>query len=158
MILGTLPERLIARARFRSTFLVILGSIQVPYGIALLLSQYAETPVRWWPGALREVDGVSVTVWGWVWIAVGLFVLATCWRRSDRLPFAACVMLNFIWASLAIQRGFTPPHEAGAWGPGVIYLGISVGVLMISAWPDPVTLDLVEGGDDATADRPARRQ
>jgi len=141
---GAVPEWLIARARFRSTFLVILGCIQVPYGIALLLSQHSTVPVLWWPGALHQVDGVTVTAWGWVRVAVGVFVLGTCWRKADRLPFAASVMLNFVWASLAIQRGFDPPHEPGAWGPGVIYLGISVGVLMISAWPDPVLLDEVQ--------------
>jgi len=146
--LGSLPGWLIARARFRSTFLVILGCIQIPYGIALLLSQHSTVPVLWWPGALRMVDGVPVTAWGWVWVSVGAFVLATCWRKTDRLPFAASVMLNFVWASLAIQRGFQAPRETASWGPGVIYLGISVGVLMISAWPDPVHLTIEPGGDE----------
>jgi hypothetical protein len=146
-----LPGWLIARARFRSSFLVILGCIQIPYGIALLLSQRSDVPVLWWPGALRTVDGVSVTAWGWVWIACGVFVLATCWRIDDRVPFAVCVMLNFVWAALAIQRGLTSPRDTASWGPGVIYLGISVGVLMISAWPDPVTLADVKAPDDERA-------
>lgn len=135
-----LPAWLTARARFRSTFLIILGLIQVPYGIALLASQHGHAAIHWWPGAFHQVDGVPVTFWAWVWITCGTIVLATCWTRHDQIPFALSVMLNFTWASLAIQRGFEPPREPGAWGPGVIYLGISVGVLMISAWPDPVPL------------------
>jgi len=142
-----LPDWFIHRARFRSSFLVILGSIQVGYGVALLLSQHSRGPLHWWPGAFRSVDGVSVTFWGFIWLACGIAVLSLCWRRNDRVPFAISVSLNFLWAALALQRGFEPPHEAGAWGPGVIYLGISIGVLMISAWPDPITsadLEMVE--------------
>jgi len=150
--MGSLPGWFIHRARFRSSFLVILGCIQVPYGLALILSQRSSVPVRWWPGAERAVDGVPVTAWGIIWVAVGTIVLATCWTRQDRIPFALCVMLNFIWASLAIQRGLAPPHEAGAWGPGVIYLGISVGVLMISAWPEPVTAQDLEPSPSPGAD------
>jgi hypothetical protein len=146
---GRLPAWLITRARFRSTFLIILGITQVPYGIALLLSQRTTHPVQWWPGAFRQVDGVPVTFWAWVWITAGSFILATCWLRDDRLPFAVAVMLNFVWASLAIQKGFESPADAGAWGPGAIYFGISAGVLMISAWPNPIPAAELAKADEA---------
>jgi hypothetical protein len=138
--LDSLYARFLHRAQFRSSFLFILGCIQVPYGVALLLSQRAHHPVHWWAGAKHSLDGIPVTWWGVVWVACGVTVLATCRRENDRIPFALSVMLNFTWASLALQTGFESPREEGAWGPGAVYLGISIGVLMISAWPDPLTV------------------
>ena len=143
----SLPGWFIRRAHFRSSFLIVLGAIQIPYGIAMVLSQRSKTPVHWWPGAEHSVDGIPVTAWGIAWIAIGAVVLVTCRRKSDNIPFALSVMLNFLWASLAIQRGLQSPHEAGAWGPGVVYLGISIGVLMISAWPDPITVEDLEASE-----------
>jgi len=126
------------RARFRSTFLFIIGITELPYGIALWLGSVAKQPLHWWPGYASEVLGLPLTFWAWAWMIVGTFLLATCWLHNDRLQFALAVALNVAWAGAVIQHAITGPSESGAWGPASIYSGIAAGIFMISAWPDPV--------------------
>ncbi len=123
------------RSRFRSAFLALLGIVQILYGTALLAAM-DHGGLHWWPGSVTTLLGMPLSVWGIIWCAIGLTIILTSWRRDDKWQFFLAAGLNTVWGGLAIQRWWET-REPGAWAPAVIYVGIAVAGLMISAWPDP---------------------
>lgn len=120
----------------RGMFLMLLGCVQIIYGAGLLA---AGNPVHehWWPGSLTSLGGFPLSMWGTIWCAIGALCILTSFGRggSDRIGFAVGELLNFGWAVFAIQRWIST-GEKGAWAPAAIYVGIAVGVFIVSGWPD----------------------
>lgn len=133
------------RARFRGSFLLILGLAEIPYGIGMLLASQTARPLRWWPGSVRSLAGLPLDFWGWLWIGLGTALIATCWMARDRIQFAVAISVNLIWTMFAIYRGIRPPNDPGAWAPGSIYLGITCALILIASWPDPPELTERDG-------------
>ena len=123
------------KARFRSAFLLLVAITMIIYGAGLVT---AGDPARqhWWPGAVGTLLRLPLAAWGAAWIAVGAYLLATFRTRRDRWQFTAAAGLNAVWACLAVQRWWQT-GETGAWSPAVIYAGVTIAILLVSAWPDP---------------------
>jgi hypothetical protein len=122
----------------RGALLLILGGMNIWYGAALVAAEHAiaGVPPRWWPASTAAVVGLDVLVWGWVWIAVGLFLWTGVPRvASDRFQFAAVVALYACWSFSALLF-FIQTDNPGAWGPAGIYGGIAFAVLMAAGWRD----------------------
>jgi hypothetical protein len=127
--------RLRARIGRRGALLAVVAGVDVAYGTALATTSWtfrAGAP-GWWPAALGGMFGVPVQEWGLLWIVVGLFLLTGVPRRMPDWPhFAVAIALWSWWAFAAVVYG-----AAGTWGPGAIYAGMVLLVLIAAGWEDP---------------------
>lgn len=124
-----------ARLGHRGLFLLLLGLVQVIYGAGLLAADHDVRHEHWWPASVGNLGGFPLDMWGTVWVLIGVLCLITSWTTTDRVSFAAAVLLNTGWAAFAVQR-WIATAEAGSWAPAAIYTGIAVGVFLVSGWPD----------------------
>lgn len=130
------------RLGFRTAFLLLIGTVEIVYGAGLIVaSRNHPDRLHWWPGNLHSLVTVPVLAWGVVWCCCGAFMLGALFSlpRLDRVQFAVAAALNGTWAALAVERAVAS-GEDGAWAPAAIYGGISVAILIISAWPEPAVI------------------
>lgn len=138
MVTDQLTSRL--SGRFRAAFLLLIGVMQILYGLGLLAaSGHHAGALHWWPGAVNQVADLPLRAWGIIWVAVGVVLTVTFWCHRDRWQFVLAAVLNATWACLAVQRWLVT-REPGAWAPAAIYTTIAVAVLLICIWPDPPPL------------------
>jgi hypothetical protein len=117
--------------------LAVLGCIDIAYGLALLQPLYSRAPALWWPASLGVLYGLPVATWGGVWIAVGLFMFTGMPRRWPDWPqFAAAVAIKAWWAFTAFVASIITV-SIGSWGPGAIYTGFALIVLISAGWTEP---------------------
>lgn len=138
----SLARRIYKQLGHRGLFMLLLGVVQVIYGVGLLSAADTKpSKLHWWPGSVGQLGGFPLSMWGTLWCVIGGLCLVTAPTRADRISYAAAVLLNFGWAIFATQR-WIATGEAGAWAPAVIYTGIGVGVFLVAGWPEPASTPL----------------
>lgn len=122
----------------RGSMLLVLGSIDIVYGIALLeQAWYPPGTAFWWPSSLSQLYGLPIYIWGVVWVGVGLFLFTGIPRSLPDWPqFTAAVAIKVWWAFTAILAS-SYDISTGSWGPGAIYTGFALIVLISAGWEDP---------------------
>lgn len=138
--LQAITHRYIGR---RGAVLILLACVDIAYGTAMIISRpvtmrYAPT---WWPASLGVLAGVSVRIWGIVWVVVGLFLITgifRIWRgfHGARWQFATEVALKSWWALAAFWHWWKFPSPGG-WGPAATYLGVAGLVILVTGWQEP---------------------
>jgi len=113
----------------RGYFILILGLHEIIYGLALVITLGGE----WWPASQGNVIGISTVIWGWIWIAFGLFLLTGVYLLRDRWQFSAAMLLYTLWGLLALLYSLSNDN-AGLWGPSTTYLAIAAIILISSGW------------------------
>lgn len=103
--------------------LVILGVGAVARGITYL-------PPLLNPSAMsgsHPVEGtLSMEVWGWIWIIVGVAALvAAFWGRIGPIAIGAGVGLNLLWGGSFIADAIADESPRG-WLPAVGYLSVAL--------------------------------
>jgi hypothetical protein len=130
--------RVLARIGRRGAMLVVLSVIDIVYGLAMFLTDlvfYAEP--QWWPASIYSMFGLSVGIWGVVWMVVGAFLLTGIPKHiPDSIHFGAAVALWVWWAFAAMVYYFTT-FSPGTWGPAAVYAGFSLLILIAAGWEDP---------------------
>jgi hypothetical protein len=126
------------QANFRGTYLLILGILDIVYGLALLMGEEVGKAV-WWPLTQGSMLGICMDGWGVIWITIGLFLLTGITRASDRWQFTAAIFLKVIWAVTALAWAVVNGNTL--WGVAAIYIGFAAVTLLVAAWPDTAWID-----------------
>jgi hypothetical protein len=113
----------------RGTCLIVLAVMDISYGASLLAGHQPATTVagKIWP----------LTVWGWIWIAIGVFLTTGIPLFHDRWHFAAAMALKATWAGLITIAWLTGAADGGAWGTAGVWLGFTAFVLLCAGWSEP---------------------
>jgi hypothetical protein len=111
----------------RGLMLFVLAIMFGLYGISLLT---AAPGAGWWPVFGGDVIGVPIRVWGFTWVACSIFLLLGAPLERDSAHFAVAAGMSGLWAFAAI-------YTATYWGPGIIYSGLTLIILLCATWPDP---------------------
>lgn len=119
----------------RGAILFVLGTMDLFYGSALLWAAYTNSGAAWWPAFQGSLLGISTVFWGWFWIGIGTFLFTGITRRTDRLHFAAAMLIKSLWATGAFFYSLRDITHAG-WGVFAIYSGFALVVLICSGWAD----------------------
>ena len=126
------------RIRRRGALLLVLALADIGYGVAIITAAehfYAGQP-KWWPASVGGLYGIPIEVWGGVWVGVGLFLLTGVPRRfPDYWQFTVAVGLSAWWAFTAFVYALVTGYP-GVWGPGCLYAGLSLIVLIAAGWED----------------------
>jgi hypothetical protein len=131
---------------FRGTFLLMLSTIFAAYGTALITA--TASMASWWPISERLIWGMDLTFWGWIWIAVGTFLLSGVLKYLRRaIHFAVAVGMNMLWLLFTVLW-WTSLGLPGGWGLSIIWAGITLGTLIISAWPEPNGFEQIDPPDE----------
>jgi hypothetical protein len=121
---------------FRVAFLAVLGIITFGYGTALVAAQASRSPALWWPASIpdKKLLGVSIGIYGVVWMAVSLVQLLPLVTRQTRIPFLASIVLAIFWGYLAVWWALSHPYQPGAWGVPSIYIGAALLIWVTAVW------------------------
>ena len=120
-----------ARLGRRGSVLLILGTLDLLYGISLL----EQAPVVFTPG---HEPVIPVTVWAWLWIASAIVCYTGAWRKHDRWHFAFSAAIKMGWAAEFIHLWDLGVPRA--WVSAVIWVALDLILLIVASWPDvPVT-------------------
>jgi hypothetical protein len=128
-------HRVIHRVGRRGAFLLFLTVLDVSYGKALL-----DTAVA----ALHHGPHLifSQSVWGWVWIGVGLVALTGVpARQHDWLQFGVVAALKASWAALFADVWLVQ-HEPDGWVSLVVWLAFSLTVILVGSWPEHARVEI----------------
>jgi hypothetical protein len=128
---------------YRGRFLIIAGSANFGYGLALVTAVYHKT--LFWPVTEAALDpyhhlfGVPFRLWGYAWMFTGLYLVAgSAFPRYSRFFFAWSALVGMCWALLSLNWYLTAvPKQPGGYGPAAIYMGCALAVLLVSGWPEP---------------------
>jgi hypothetical protein len=122
--MGERIEWLAAKAGFRGLGLTAFATVCFAYGTALNLG-YRPT--------FFSALGLSIPVFGWMFIGLGVFALTGVLLRRDRWHYAICELGVWAWVIL-IATHWTAPF---GWGAAVSWMGVAGALLIASAWPEP---------------------
>lgn len=118
----------------RGAVLLVSACSVIAYGLAMFASASMEAP-SWWPASVHRLFGISVPLWGVVWMAVGVFLLFGVPRRwPDWAQFAAGIALFSWWSFAALIYTINTP---GTWGFGATYAGLALILLVTAGWEEP---------------------
>jgi hypothetical protein len=111
-----------------------LGTADIVYGFALATTSHDAV---WWPASVGRLVGVSVHLWGALWLAVGVYLLigvAVFYPQWRRRLFGTAATLKAVWAFVAVDYYWEVSPHLAVWGPAAIYLSFAVCVLALG-WP-----------------------
>jgi len=106
------------------------GSVLV--GFAITCTAYGTGILLGYRPTFTEAYTVPVPVFGWVFLAVGVFAATGALAYRDSAQYAVGVAWTAAWAML-ITTHWTAPY---GWAAAVSWLGICLGLLLSSAWPN----------------------
>src|SRR5687768_11084491 len=86
--------RLIQHIGRRGAFLLFLALLDLIYGYSLLFPTLRSLTN---PTTLFLVEIAPLSVWGGLWLAVGILCLIFAFRRRDTIGFAAAMFLKVFW-------------------------------------------------------------
>jgi uncharacterized membrane protein HdeD (DUF308 family) len=112
-------KSLAVKTGYRGTYLALIGLFDIFFGLFYLTSPDAHLPI-----------GHIETIWGWVFIGVGTFLIMTIFWSKDRWPFAISVFFKLFWGLLLLVG----PHF---WFRGLIWITLSIITFVVSSWPEP---------------------
>lgn len=126
-----------ARFGFRRTMLILAALVQVGYGSGLVLSHFQAGTPMWWPASIDVLAGFAPWLWGFVWLAVAVSIIAlTLLTQETDWQFGLAVALNAFWALSAVERYLVSP-QPGGWAVPSLYFGIAGAFVLMSAWGEP---------------------
>ena len=121
----SLVRRAARRAGFRGGFLAIFGVFDLFYGLYLAL------------GAPVEHDLLfGERIWGYAWMAVGVFLLTAPLSRDGRWQFSAAAGLKMAWAMEYLRLAIFEqvPYN---WIRTCYWSALALLILLVSFWPEP---------------------
>jgi peptidoglycan/LPS O-acetylase OafA/YrhL len=130
--------RLRLRIGRRGALLLVVALAYIAYGIAMALSYWdnSNSPPKWWPVTTPELFGISIPIWGVIWIVVGLFILSGIYPRWPDWPqFTAAIALSVWWGFSALVY-FLTVYSPGVWGIGATYIGFALTILIACGWEE----------------------
>ncbi len=131
----------------RGITLLLIGVLDIIMAISYLFPN----PVpRRTPSNTFLNDVAPLSVWGVLWAAVAVVVIASAFRADDRWGFVIATVLKAFWALLHMGAAVID-HVDRAYVSTGIWLAMGGLVWLISTWPEaawPCCLpDPAEGGD-----------
>lgn len=124
-------NRLRHRVGHRGACLLFFALLDLVYGGLLVTTPPTDGT------ALAYVAGQwpPLTVWGWLWIAVGVLCTVQAFTRRDTAAFVAAMFIKAAWAVAHFWAFVDGAPRALA---GVVIWGFAMGlVYVISTWQEP---------------------
>jgi hypothetical protein len=75
-------------------------------------------------------------VWAAMWGAVGLLCLAQAFMSSDRVAFAAAMLIKVVWGVVQLIGWFMADLPRG-YVSAAVWLALAAFVHVIAGWPEP---------------------
>jgi hypothetical protein len=124
---------LLNRIGRRGSFLLFLSLLDFIYGYSLLFPTPRSLTN---PTTQFIIEIAPLTIWGVLWLAVGVICLIFAFRRKDTIGFAAAMFLKVLWGFTfligwllgAVERGFLS---------SAIWLAFAAALAVIAGWPEP---------------------
>jgi hypothetical protein len=113
------------RIGHRGAFLLAIGIYDLFYGYYLATG-----------GNIQAVPLIGEKPWGWIWITIGLLLIAGAFTKKDAIFFALAILIKGIWA-LEFFRLDYEVHVPGDWIRGVYWVALSAAILAVAWWPEP---------------------
>lgn len=120
----------------RGAFLLAMGLAWICYGAAILLT----------PAPLAQLEGLtilcsllSLTHWGWIWVAAGAIGVAFCGVQRvgrDQLGFTALVLPTGAWATGYLADWIVVGDYSRGWVVASTYAGVAAAIVIASGWPE----------------------
>jgi hypothetical protein len=128
------------RIGFRGSFLLFLFVLDTAYAGAL----YQEaTPQLKGPAEHAPDLLLPPLAWAGIWLVVGLVCLWGAFRAADRVPFACAAALKVSWGLVSLVLWIRMEQVTG-WLSFVVWGTFAVTVLIVSSWPEPPPLRILE--------------
>jgi hypothetical protein len=116
------------RIGHRGAFLLTIGVYDLFFGWYLAAG-----------GSIQHIPLFGERPWGWLWIGVGLFLLAGAFARRDAVFFTAAIFIKTVWA-LEYFRLDIYAHDPDEWIRGCYWLALAAAVLAVAYWPEPIPI------------------
>lgn len=114
----------------RGAFLAFLALLDTSYGYILLTI----------PPALQSLDlMLPWRAWAILWLATGGICLTGVFARRDLIQYTLAAALKTAWALLYVRLAAVQ-HVPYAWISAIVFLALAATVLLISSWPETVTV------------------
>ena len=131
------------RLGYRGTVLLIMGIIEVAYGIGLIIYPLPTLPRSYW--VLHEM--IPYPLRAFMWVATGVVACAFAFARApgrDRFGFVALVLMPMVRAASYVTAWviwlMPLPHHIGydrGWVAAVFYVGWAGLMMVEAARPEP---------------------
>lgn len=130
------PGRLRRRIGRRGAALLVFAFIDVVLGWSLIdpttQAQTAALPVY-----RATVEVAPLTVWGCLWILVGLACMAQAPARFDGIGFGVAIGIKVVWAGCFVASWLVFDAPRG-WLGAATWAVIAALVYLIARWPEPL--------------------
>lgn len=121
------------RIGHRGATLLFFAGVEYVYAYSLVMP----APERARSSLIVYLDSVApLWIWAGLWLTTGMIATVTAFADNDRVGFAACIGLKFLWAVTLVFGAFRGVQSA--YLSAAIWLGSAFLLFNANTWSEPI--------------------